>query len=78
MAGFSKMDHRANRLLAAIDPGDDARVEPHLEIVELPRGTIVYEAGETMPHAYFPHDPIVLVGGRDGERRDRRGGGVRL
>jgi hypothetical protein len=61
MAGFSKTDHRANRLLAATNPDDYARLEPDLEIVNLPRGTVIYEVGETMRHTYFPHDAIVSL-----------------
>jgi CRP-like cAMP-binding protein len=61
MAEFSKADHRANRLLAAMEPEDFTRLEPHLEIVDLPRGKVLYESGETIQHAYFPHDCVVSL-----------------
>jgi hypothetical protein len=37
-------DHRTNRLLAALEPEDFALLEPHLEIVELKRGQVLYES----------------------------------
>ena len=54
-------DHRANRLLAAMSPQDFAQLEPHLEIVDLRRGQVLYEIGETLRHAYFPHHTIVSL-----------------
>ncbi len=54
-------DHRANRLLAALDPDDFARLAPALELVELPRGKVLYETGDTIHHAYFPHACMVSL-----------------
>ncbi|MPR13398.1 Crp/Fnr family transcriptional regulator [Microvirga tunisiensis] len=54
-------DHRANRLLAAMRPVDFALLEPHLKVVDLPRGAVVYEAGEIIRYTYFPHDAIVCL-----------------
>jgi CRP-like cAMP-binding protein len=54
-----KADHRRNWLLAALTPEDLAYLEPHLEVVILPKGTILYEAGDPIRYAYFPHDAIV-------------------
>jgi CRP-like cAMP-binding protein len=56
-----RADHQANRLLAALAPGDFARLEPFLEILELPRGKVLYERDETMRYAYFPHDSVVSL-----------------
>jgi CRP-like cAMP-binding protein len=53
--------HRANRLLAALDQDDFARLTPFLEVIELPQGKVLYETGETIHHAYFPHDCIVSL-----------------
>ncbi len=55
----SKADHRKNWLLAALEPEDLAHLEPHLETVILPKGTILYEAGDPIRYTYFPHDAIV-------------------
>src|SRR3954453_16257675 len=53
--------HRANRLLAAMNPDDRARLEPHLEALQLAAGTVLYESGETVRHAYFPHSCVVSL-----------------
>ena len=55
------LGHRANRLLAALEPEDFACLEPYLEIVDLPRGEVVYETGETLRYTYYPHDAIVAL-----------------
>ncbi len=57
--GSKAIIHRTNRLLAALGPEDFTAFEPHLELVELPKGKIVFDAGETIRHAYFPHNTIV-------------------
>ena len=44
-----------------MQPDDYARLEPLLEIVDLPRGKILYESGESIRHAYFPHDAVVSL-----------------
>ena len=54
-------DHRANRLLFAMPPDDLAYLEPHLEIVSLRKGQVIYEAGETLHHDYFPHDTVISL-----------------
>ncbi len=55
------VDHQANRLLAVLDPDDFTRLAPALELVELPRGKVLYETGETIHHAYFPHAGMVSL-----------------
>ncbi|WP_134495968.1 Crp/Fnr family transcriptional regulator [Microvirga pakistanensis] len=52
-------DHRRNWLLAALEPEDLAYLEPNLEVVILPKGTILYEPGDRIRYTYFPHDSIV-------------------
>src|SRR5215212_5379177 len=53
--------HSANRLLAALDAPDFANVEPHLKVVQLGAGTVLYESGETVQHAYFPHSCVMSL-----------------
>src|SRR4051795_13288479 len=53
--------HRANRLLAALDADNLARLEPHMEALQLAAGTVLYESGETIRHAYFPHHCVVSL-----------------
>jgi CRP-like cAMP-binding protein len=61
MAHAPKADHRTNRLLAALEPEDFALLEAHLEIVELKRGQVLYETGDAIHDAYFPHDAMVSL-----------------
>jgi CRP-like cAMP-binding protein len=56
-----RADHRANWLLAALEPADFAPLEPHLELVEWARGKVLYEAGDAICCAYFPHDAMVSL-----------------
>lgn len=55
------VDHKANRLLAALEPKDYARLAPSLETVDLQRGKVLYESGEIVRYAYFPHDAVVSL-----------------
>lgn len=57
----SPRDHRANRLLGSLDEADYAFLEPYLEAVILPRGTVLYEPGDPIVYTYFPHDAIVSL-----------------
>lgn len=59
--GFNTITHRKNRLLAALEPEDFSFLEPYLELVDLPKGKIVYEVGEAVRYAYFPHNTIVSL-----------------
>jgi CRP-like cAMP-binding protein len=43
-----------NRLLAALPPGDLARLSPHLVQFELERGRTLHEPGDRVDHIYFP------------------------
>ncbi len=61
MTSSPKADHRANRLLAVLEQEDFAYLEPHLEIVRLTKGTVLYETGDPIRHTYFPHDAIVCL-----------------
>jgi CRP-like cAMP-binding protein len=42
-----------NRVLSRLPRTDYERLRPRLEQVRLPRGRVLYEAGETVRHAYF-------------------------
>src|SRR6187455_2458669 len=61
MAKLSNADHRTNWLLAALEPEDFVLLEPYLETVHLPHGQVLYDTGDTISHAYFPHDAIVSL-----------------
>jgi CRP-like cAMP-binding protein len=57
----STKDHRANRLLKALDPEALAYLEPHLEVVSLKRGQVLYEVDETIRYTYFPHNAVIAL-----------------
>jgi len=50
-----------NQLLAALPAAEFARLSPHLELVSMPLGEILYEPGSQMQHAYFPTTAIVSL-----------------
>src|SRR5690242_21887386 len=52
---------RQNHLLAALTPEVQARLFPHLELVPLPLGKVLYESGDALRHVYFPTDAIVSL-----------------
>jgi CRP-like cAMP-binding protein len=53
--------HRDNHLLAALPAPDFARLEPHLRLVSMPLGTVLYESGIMLKHVYFPSTLIVSL-----------------
>jgi CRP-like cAMP-binding protein len=54
-------NHRKNLLLAALDPEDLALLVPSIETVEISRGQVLYDTGDLMHHAFFPHDSIISL-----------------
>lgn len=50
-----------NYLLAALTENARARLFPHLELVSLTLGTVLYEPGDTLQYVYFPADCIVSL-----------------
>lgn len=50
-----------NRLLSALPPAQRERIEPHLQFVSMPLGTVLYESGDVLRHGYFPTDSIVSL-----------------
>ena len=50
-----------NHLLGALPPPDFERLAPHLTLVPLPLGEILYEPGQQLLHAYFPTTAIVSL-----------------
>ena len=61
MAKLSNVDHRANLLLAALEPEAFACLEPHLELVDLAHKQVLYETDDMVGFAYFPHDAIISL-----------------
>jgi CRP-like cAMP-binding protein len=50
-----------NYLLAAMPAAEFERLSPHLELVEMRLGEVVYESGERLKHVYFPTTCIVSL-----------------
>jgi CRP-like cAMP-binding protein len=53
--------HGQNQLLAVLPTAEFERLCPHLELVTLPLGEMLYEPGEQLRHAYFPTTAIVSL-----------------
>lgn len=50
-----------NHLLAALPPAEFERLSPHLELVPMPLGEVLYESGSRLRHVYFPITSIVSL-----------------
>ena len=54
-------DPKQNHLLAALPPSEFERLAPHLELVTLKLGEVLYESGGQLKHVYFPTNSIVSL-----------------
>lgn len=52
---------RQNHLLASLPDADYARLEPELELVEVPLGQVLYESGMQIRHVHFPTTAIISL-----------------
>lgn len=52
---------RDNHILDGLPPEERERLFPHLRLVSMPLGMVLYESGETLRHIYFPTDCIVSL-----------------
>src|SRR5580765_7334127 len=52
---------RQNHLLAALPAGDYERLVPHLELIPLKLGEVLYEPGVQLRYVYFPTTSIVSL-----------------
>src|SRR5271169_447862 len=52
---------RQNHLLAALSPAEVEAIYPHLQLVEMPLGEVLYESGVALRHVYFPTNSIVSL-----------------
>src|SRR5688500_2330408 len=50
-----------NHLLAALPAAVCERLIPHLELVPMPLGEVLYESGDPLRHVYFPTDSIISL-----------------
>jgi CRP-like cAMP-binding protein len=54
-------DPNKNHLLAALLDADFDRISPHLELVPMLLGDVLYESGGKLSHVYFPTTSIVSL-----------------
>jgi len=52
---------RQSNLLAVLPATDFERLLPHLELVPMPLGEVIYESGTQLRHVYFPTTSIVSL-----------------
>jgi CRP-like cAMP-binding protein len=50
-----------NHILDALPPTERERLFPHLKLVTLPLGAVLYESGHRLRNIYFPTDSIVSL-----------------
>ncbi|WP_027188049.1 Crp/Fnr family transcriptional regulator [Desulfovibrio cuneatus] len=56
-----QLEARQNQLLAALPLSLYQSLLPHLELVKMPLGKVLYESGDIMSYVYFPVDCIVSL-----------------
>src|SRR5690348_5958954 len=52
-------DPRQNHLLHALPISESERLFPHMELVPMPLGDVLYESGSQLRYVYFPTTSIV-------------------
>lgn len=50
-----------NQMLAILPTDVQDRLCPHMDLIELPLGKVLYESGDTQRYVYFPTDSIVSL-----------------
>lgn len=55
------MTPNQNHLLAALPAEIFERISPHLELISMPLGEVLYESGGQLQHVYFPTTAIVSL-----------------
>ncbi len=70
------MTPKQNHLLAALPAEIFERIAPHLELISMPLGEVLYESGGQLHYVYFPTTAIVslhylLESGAIGRNRGR-------
>lgn len=51
----------ANRLFDALGPAARERLRPHVDLVNLTKGRVLYEPGDAPRHAFFPLDGMIAL-----------------
>jgi CRP-like cAMP-binding protein len=53
--------HASSAFLASLQPADLNALLPHLELIDLPQGMVLFEGGDAIRAAYFIHSGIVSL-----------------
>jgi CRP-like cAMP-binding protein len=61
MANFIEPRPSKNQLLAALPAADLQRIAPHLELTKMALGELLYCAGGTLSHLYFPTSSVISL-----------------
>jgi CRP-like cAMP-binding protein len=61
MAVPARRNPHQNHLLDALPAGDLERLAPHLEVIRMELGEVLYEPGARLRHVYFPTTSIVSL-----------------
>src|SRR5438105_14480198 len=61
IAALAEHGPHQNHLLAALPPSDYERLSPHLELIPMKLGDVLYEPGVRLRHVYFPTTSIVSL-----------------
>jgi CRP-like cAMP-binding protein len=57
-----KVHHpKENHLLSVLPEAEWKRIEPHLTLLDMPLGQVVYESGDRLDHVYFPTTAIISL-----------------
>jgi len=54
-------DPHQNHLLDALTEAEYECLSPHLELIEMPLGKVLYESGQKLKHVYFPTTSIMSL-----------------
>jgi CRP-like cAMP-binding protein len=53
--------HSPSRFLSSMEPADLAGLSAHLEVLDLPQETVLFEGGDPINAVYFPHSGLVSL-----------------
>jgi CRP-like cAMP-binding protein len=51
----------SNRFLASLTPEEFGQISPHLASVELEKGRLLYDPGDTIDIVWFPHNAVISL-----------------
>jgi len=63
---MKNVDATHNRIITSLSPSDIARIAPHLSLIELPRGEVLFQPGAAVETIYFPEQAVISFLGNTG------------